>query len=75
MPSLVIKISGRRKGKQLAVQHISAKELDESDDKDAQANPKSSVFDRLQTSSVETCPSVFTRIRGSKARKISVSAE
>jgi len=48
MPSQLIRISGRWKGKQLTVQHISVKELDESDDEDAQTNLKSSVFDRLQ---------------------------
>jgi len=71
MSSLPIKISGRRKGKQLTLQHTSAKELDESDDENAQANPKSFVFDRLQTSSVEKHPSAFTRIGGSKGHKIS----
>ena len=47
IPSQPIRISGRRKGKQSAVKHISAKELDEGDEKNAQENPKSFVFDRL----------------------------
>jgi len=67
MPSQPIRISGRRKGKQSAVQHISVKELDESDDENAQTNPKSSIFDRLQLPSVEKRPSIFTRI-GEKQR-------
>jgi len=46
--------------------------LDEIDDENAQADPKSSVFYRLQTSPVEKRPLVFTRIGGSKDRKISV---
>ena len=73
MPLLPIRISGRWKGKQSAVQHISTKELDESDDDNAQTNPKSSIFDKLQSPSVEKCPSVFTRFRESKDRKVSES--
>jgi len=72
MPSQPIKISGRWKGKQSAVQHILAKELDESDNENAQINAKSSVFYRLQSPSVEKRPSVFTRIGGSKDRKSTV---
>ena len=64
MPSQPIRISGQWKGKQLVVQHISAKELDESDDEHAQ---KSFVFDKLQSSPVEKRPSVFTRIGKSRS--------
>ena len=71
-PSQPIRISGRRKGKQSVVQHISAKALDESDDEDAQRNLKSSVCDRLQSPSIEKSPSVFTRIRERRSRKVSV---
>jgi len=46
--------------------------LDESDDKNAQVNPKSSVVDRLQSSSIEKRPSVFTHIGKSKDRKVYV---
>ena len=47
MPSQPIRTLGWWKGKQLVVQHILAKELDESDDENAQPNPKPSVFDGL----------------------------
>jgi len=46
--------------------------LDESDDKDAQTNSKSSVFDTLQLPFIEKCPSVFTRIKESKNHKVSI---
>ena len=46
--------------------------MDESDDENAQANPKSFVFDRLQLHSVEKHPSVFTPIGESKDPKVSV---
>ena len=54
------------------VEHISAKEMDESEDENAQPPIKPSVFDRLQPSVLRKCPSVFMRIRGDENPKSSV---
>ena len=45
------------------VQHISAKEVDESKDENAEPHTKPSIFDRLQPSTSRKRPSIFTRIR------------
>jgi len=46
-PVQPIKISGRRKAKQNVVQHISAEEMNESEDEKAQPLIRPSIFDRL----------------------------
>jgi len=58
-----IRISGQRKNKQLAVQHISAEDIDGSEKEDDPPSIRASVLDRLQPSSSTKRPSVFTRIR------------
>ena len=42
-----IRISGRRKNKQSAVQHISAEEMDGSEEEDDPPSTRTSIFDRL----------------------------
>jgi len=53
-------------------QHISAEEVDESEEESASPNPKPSVFDRLQSPTPRKCSSVFTLIGKGKGHKISV---
>ena len=48
------------------IQHISAEEVDVSEDENASPNPESSVFDRLQSSTSKKRPSVFAHIRKGK---------
>ena len=61
-PLQPVKILGQRKNKQSVVQHISAEETDESEKEDDPPSKRTSVFDRLQSSSSTRRPSVFTRI-------------
>jgi len=62
-PVQLIRISLRCKAKENVVQHISAEEIDESEDENAQRPIKPSVFDRLQPSISRNRSSIFTRIR------------
>ena len=71
-PPQPVRISGRRKDKKLAIQHISAEEVDVSEDESASPNPKPSVFDRLQSSTSKKRPSVFARIGKGKDHRSSV---
>jgi len=54
------------------IQHISAEEVDVSDDENAPPNPKPSVFDRLQSSASKKRPLVFARIGKGKDHRCSV---
>ena len=56
----------------MAVQHISAEEIDESEDESASPNPKPFLFDRLQPFTLKKRLSVFTHLRKGKDHKISV---
>jgi len=56
-------------------QHISAEEVDESEEESASPKLKPSVFDRLQSPASRKCPSVFTRIGKGKSRKVFVLTE
>jgi len=71
-PPQPVRISGRRKDKKVAIQQISTKEVDEREDESASPNPKPSVFDRLQPSTLKKLLSVFTHIRKGKDHKISI---
>jgi len=50
MPPQPVRISGLQKDKKLVIQHISAEEVDVIEDENASPNPKSSVFNRIQSS-------------------------
>jgi len=52
--------------------HISTEEIDESEDNNASPTLKPSMFDRLQSSTLKKCPSVFTHIWKGKDHRISV---
>jgi len=72
MPPQPVRISGRRRDKKLVIQHISAEEVDVSEDENASRNPKPSVFDRLQSSTSKKRLSVFARIGKGKDHRCSV---
>jgi len=71
-PPQLIRISGRQREKKLVIQHISAEEVDVSEEENASPNPKPSVFDRLQSSTSKKHLSVFTRIGKGKDHRCSV---
>jgi len=54
------------------IQHISAEEVDVSEDENASPNPKPSVFDRLQSSTSKKCLPVFACIGKGKDHRCSV---
>jgi len=74
-PPQPVRISGRRKDKKVITQHISAEEVNESEEESASPKLKPSVFDRLQSPTPRKCPLVFTRIGKGKGRKVSVFNE
>ena len=71
-PLQPIKISGRRKVRPNATQYVSAEEIDESEEENAQPLVKPSVFDRLQPSASRKRQSVFTRIKSGQSPESSV---
>ena len=72
VPRQPVWISRQRKHKQSLVQYITTEETTESDEKDVKNKPKSSVFDRLQSSTLQGRTSVFDRVGSSKMLKSSI---
>jgi len=71
VPPQPIRISRRRKDKQSFAQYITAEEIIENDEEYGKNKPKSSVFDRLQSSTSRGRASVFDRVRNGKVSKSS----
>lgn len=67
-----MRISGRHKDKQALTQYITAEEVDDNEGENAKTNPNTSVFDRLQSSTLRQRPSVFRRLGKGKILKPSV---
>ena len=72
VPSQPVRILGRHKDKQSLVQYIMAKETTKSDEQNVKNKQTSSMFDKLQSSTSQHHPSVFTRIGTTKTPKPSV---
>jgi len=66
-----VQISGLRKDKQSLVQYITAEETTEGDEEDVKNKPKSSVFNKLQSSTSQGRTSVFDRVGKNKISKSS----
>jgi len=71
VPPQPIRISGQRKDKQSFAQYIAVEEIIENDEEDGKNKPKSSVFDRLQSSTSRGRTSVFGRVGNDKVSKSS----
>ena len=71
-PPQPVRISGRRKDKKVITQHISAEEVNKSEEESDSPKLKPSVFDRLQSPAPRKGPSVFTQIGKGKGHKISI---
>ena len=70
-PPHPIQISGWRKDKQSLVQYIVAEETTENNEEDVKNKPKSSVFNKLQSSTSQGRTSVFDRVGKNKISKSS----
>ena len=71
-PPQLVQISGRCKDKKSLVQYIVAEETTENDEEDVKNKPKSSVFNRLQSSTSQGRTSVFNRVGKNKMLRPSV---
>jgi len=71
-PPQPVQISGRRKDKQPLVQYIAIEETTGSDEEDVKNKPKSSVFNRLQSSTSQGRTSVFDRAGNNKMLRPSI---
>ena len=68
-PPQPVGISGRRKDKQSLIQYIAGEETTESDEEDVKNKAKFSVFNRLQSSTLQRHTSLFYRVGNSKMLK------
>ena len=71
-PPQPVRILGRCKDKSSLVQYIVAEETTKSDEEDVKNKPKSSVFNRLQSSTSQRHASVFDKVGNNKMVKSSV---
>ena len=72
-PPQHVRISRRCKDKQSPAQYIAVEEISESEEDDVKNKPKSSVFDRLQSSTSRGHTSVHDKVGNGKVSKSSAS--
>jgi len=71
-PPQLVRISAQCKDKQSLVQYITVEETTESDEENVKNKPRSSVFDRFQSSTPQGHTSVFDRVGNCKMLKSSI---
>jgi len=69
VPSWMVKISRRRKDKHSLTWYITAEEAENDKGDNVVSNSKSSVFDKLQASTPQQHPSIFSKMGKDKTPK------